>query len=148
MWTTLCNILDLKELVSDARFIDNASRAVNRDELRKLIEKRLSLFDRQHWTDLFNKSGVPAGPINNLAEVFSDEQILHCKLVEEVNHPVLGPLKLVGSPIQFDLNKGNSVRRAPPLLGEHTSEILKEFGWSYQEIDALESRGVVKTLKN
>jgi len=148
MWITLCDILDLKELVSDVRFIDNASRAVNRDELKNLIEQKLSMFDRQHWTHLFNKSGVPAGPINNLAEVFSDSQVLHCKLVEEISHPVLGPLKLVGSPIQFDLNKGKSVKRAPPLLGEHTSEILEEFGWSRQEIEALENRGVVKILKN
>jgi len=148
MWITLCDILDLKELISDVRFIDNASRAVNRDELKNLIEQKLSMFDRQHWTHLFNKSGVPAGPINNLAEVFSDSQVLHCKLVEEISHPVLGPLKLVGSPIQFDLNKGKSVKRAPPLLGEHTSEILEEFGWSRQEIEALENRGVVKILKN
>jgi len=147
MWITLCNILDLNELVADERFIDNASRAVNRDELKQLIEKQLSTFDRQHWTHLFNKSGVPAGPINNLAEVFSDAQVLHCQLVEEVNHPVLGTLKLVGSPIQFDLNKGSSIKRAPPLLGEHTSEILEEFGWSHQEIDDLNKRGVVKILK-
>ncbi|MCX7258963.1 MAG: CoA transferase [Burkholderiales bacterium] len=147
MWITLCNILDLNELVADERFIDNASRAVNRDELKQLIEKQLSRFDRQHWTHLFNKSGVPAGPINNLAEVFSDAQVLHCQLVEEVNHPVLGTLKLVGSPIQFDLNKGSSIKRAPPLLGEHTSEILEEFGWSHQEIDNLNKRGVVKILK-
>jgi len=147
MWITLCNILDLNELVADERFIDNASRAVNRDELKQLIEKQLSTFDRQHWTHLFNKSGVPAGPINNLAEVFSDAQVLHCQLVEEVNHPVLGSLKLVGSPIQFDLNKGSSIKRAPPLLGEHTSEILEEFGWSHQEIDNLNKRGVVKILK-
>jgi crotonobetainyl-CoA:carnitine CoA-transferase CaiB-like acyl-CoA transferase len=147
MWITLCNILDLNELVADERFIDNASRAVNRDELKQLIEKQLSRFDRQHWTHLFNKSGVPAGPINNLAEVFSDAQVLHCQLVEEVNHPVLGTLKLVGSPIQFDLNKGSSIKRAPPLLGEHTSEILEEFGWSHQEIDNLNKRGVIKILK-
>ena len=147
MWITLCNILDLNELVADERFIDNASRAVNRDELKQLIEKQLSTFDRQHWTHLFNKSGVPAGPINNLAEVFSDAQVLHCQLVEEVIHPVLGTLKLVGSPIQFDLNKGSSIKRAPPQLGEHTSEILEEFGWSHQEIDNLNKRGVVKILK-
>jgi len=147
MWITLCNILDLNELVADERFIDNASRAVNRDALKQLIEKQLSTFDRQHWTHLFNKSGVPAGPINNLAEVFSDAQVLHCQLVEEVNHPVLGSLKLVGSPIQFDLNKGSSIKRAPPQLGEHTSEILEEFGWSHQEIDNLNKRGVVKILK-
>jgi crotonobetainyl-CoA:carnitine CoA-transferase CaiB-like acyl-CoA transferase len=148
MWVLLCNILDLKELVSDERFIDNASRTLNRDALQNLIETKLALFDRQHWTHLFNKSGVPAGPINNLAEVFSDEQVLHSKLVEEVRHPLLGPLKLVGSPIQFDLIKGNSIKRAPPLLGEHTSEILQEFGWSNMEIEALESRGIVKILKN
>lgn len=148
MWITLCNVLDLQELVSDLRFIDNASRAVHRDELKKLIEQKLATCDRQHWTRLLNKSGVPAGPINNLEEVFSDDQVLHCKLVEEVSHPVLGPLKLVGSPLQFDLKKGNTVKRAPPLLGEHTSEILKEFGWLDQEIEVLESRGVVKILKS
>ena len=148
MWVSLCNILELNELVSDARFIDNASRAVNRDELKNLIEKKLAMFDRQHWTNLFNKAGVPAGPINNMAEVFSDNQVLHCKLVEEVKHPVLGPLKLVGIPIQFDQQKGNSIKRAPPLLGEHTAEILKEFGWSTSDIDALEGRSVVKQFRD
>lgn len=148
MWVSLCNILELNELVSDARFIDNASRAVNRDELKNLIEKKLAMFDRQHWTNLFNKAGVPAGPINNMAEVFSDDQVLHCKLVEEVKHPVLGPLKLVGIPIQFDQQKGNSIKRAPPLLGEHTAEILKEFGWSTSDIDALEGRSVVKQFRD
>ena len=148
MWVSLCNILELNELVSDARFIDNASRAVNRDELKNLIEKKLAMFDRQHWTNLFNKAGVPAGPINNMAEVFSDDQVLHCKLDEEVKHPVLGPLKLVGIPIQFDQQKGNSIKRAPPLLGEHTAEILKEFGWSTSDIDALEGRSVVKQFRD
>ena len=148
MWVSLCNILELNELVSDARFIDNTSRAVNRDELKNLIEKKLAMFDRQHWTNLFNKAGVPAGPINNMAEVFSDDQVLHCKLVEEVKHPVLGPLKLVGIPIQFDQQKGNSIKRAPPLLGEHTAEILKEFGWSTSDIDALEGRSVVKQFRD
>jgi crotonobetainyl-CoA:carnitine CoA-transferase CaiB-like acyl-CoA transferase len=148
MWVTLCNLLDLNELKSDKRFIDNASRAVHREELQKIIESRLGLYDRQHWTPLFNKSGVPAGPIHNMAEIFSDQQVMHCQLVEEINHPVLGPLKLVGSPVQFDLKKGSSIKRPPPLLGEHTVEILEEFGWSTHQIEDLRGRGVIKTLKN
>lgn len=146
MWVSLCGILDLSELVTDPRFIDNASRAVHREALRELIEGRLSLHGRQHWTKIFNQSGVPAGPINNLEEVFSDPQVLHCHLVEEVEHPTLGSLKMVGSPLQFDLQKGHSIKRAPPLLGQHTTEILQEFGWSSQEIETLEKQGVVKTL--
>ena len=148
MWVTLCKILELNELVSDPRFIDNASRAVNRDALKVLIEKKLMMFGKQHWTNLFNQAGVPAGPINNMEEVFSDPQVLHCKLVEEVKHPALGSLKLVGIPIQFDLQKGNSIKRAPPQLGEHSAEILKEFGWSSSDIEGLENRGVIKQLRS
>lgn len=146
MWVSLCKLLDLSELETDPRFIDNASRAVHREALRELIEERLSRHGKQHWTRLFNQAGVPAGPINNMPEVFSDPQVLHCQLVEEVAHPTLGALKMVGSPLQFDLQKGQSIKRAPPLLGEHTADILQEFGWASDQIEALEKRGVVKTL--
>ncbi len=144
MWISLCRILGLDSLLADSRFADNASRAVNRQALRELIEERLSQQGKQYWTNQCNKAGVPAGPINNLAEVFSDEQVLHCALVEEVSHPTLGPLKMVGNPLQFNLVKGQSIRSAPPLLGEHTEAVLKEFGWSRSQIEELELQGHIK----
>jgi crotonobetainyl-CoA:carnitine CoA-transferase CaiB-like acyl-CoA transferase len=146
MWLSLCRLLNLEELISDPRFVDNAARTAHRSVLQDIIEKRLGEHPRQHWTALMNKSGVPAGPIHTMPEVFSDPQVLHSQLVEEVQHPALGPLKMVGSPLHFDAKKGQSIQRPPPLLGEHTVEILQQFGWSAPEIEALKERGVVKAL--
>jgi crotonobetainyl-CoA:carnitine CoA-transferase CaiB-like acyl-CoA transferase len=146
MWLTLCRLLDLNELPTDPRFADNASRAVHREALRELLENRLALHNRDHWTRALNQAGVPAGPIHNMAEVFSDHQVQHSRLVEEIHHPTLGALKMVGSPLQFDSQKGSSIKRPPPMLGEHTHEIMHEFGWSTPQITALSSRGVIKAL--
>ena len=148
MWVSLCRALDLPELLADERFADNAGRTRHRPELHDRLEARLTLHDRQHWTRVFNQAGVPAGPIHNIAEVFAHEQVRHSGLVEEIEHPALGPIRLVGSPIQFDSEKGASVRRPPPLLGEHTREILLELGWKAQEIDALAQRGVIRQLQD
>lgn len=147
MWVSLCRVLDLESLVTDPRFIDNAARTANRGVLQDILEQRLGEQPRQHWTGLMNKAGVPAGPIHTMPEVFSDPQVLHCQLVEEIQHPLLGALKMVGSPLQFDAQKGQSIKRPPPLLGEHTHEIMQEFGWSADQIKTLEERGVVKALK-
>ena len=78
-----------------------------------------------------------------MADVFSDPQVKHLGLVEEVEHSTLGKIKQVGSPIRMDNIQGDSIKRAPPVLGEHTNEILLEMGWSSTEIDGLVNRGVV-----
>ncbi len=137
MWCKLCALLGLDELVNDPRYADNAARVERRGELKAALEAELKKHTREHWTRLCIEAGIPAGPINDLADVFADEQVVHCGLVEEVDHPSLGPLKQVGCPIRLDAMNGKSVRTAPPLFGQHTREVLADYGVPVSRIDAL-----------
>jgi crotonobetainyl-CoA:carnitine CoA-transferase CaiB-like acyl-CoA transferase len=143
MWVKLCRVIDRPQLAADPRFADNARRVEHRDELKALIEERLRTDTRAHWTEALLDAGIPAGPINTLADVFADAQVQHLGLVQEATHATLGPVKQVASPIGLDSLAGAGIRRAPPLLGEHTREVLAELGWSADTIDALFARGVV-----
>jgi crotonobetainyl-CoA:carnitine CoA-transferase CaiB-like acyl-CoA transferase len=137
MWQKLCKLLDLGALLEDARFADNTARVAHRHELKRLLEVRLGTNTRQHWTRVLVDAGIPAGPINNLADVFADEQVRHCGMVEEVDHSLLGSLRQVGSAIGLAGMNGRSVRRPPPALGEHTREVLSEFGFADPRIEKL-----------
>jgi len=145
MWQRLCAVLDLTELVDDPRFTTNAERVHRRDELKRIVEAKLQSRTREEWTRVLLEADIPAGPINDLADVFADPQVRHCELVEEVEHPELGTLRQVGSPISLNGAKGHSIRRAPPVLGQHTFEVLSEFGFSEQDLRALAaSRAIVQ----
>ncbi len=143
MWQRLCRLTGLPELISDPRFIDNAARVERRAELKALLEERLAQHTREHWTAALLAAGIPAGPINNIADVFADAQVQHLGLVEEVEHLELGPLKQVGSPIRMDATRNGSIYRAPPVLGQHSREVLTEYGYTPAQIDALVRDGVV-----
>jgi crotonobetainyl-CoA:carnitine CoA-transferase CaiB-like acyl-CoA transferase len=143
MWRSLCAVLGLDSLPQDPRFVDNAARVERRDELRSILEQRLRTKTRDQWTPILLAQGVPAGPINNMEDVFADAQVTHCGLVEEVAHPELGILRQVGCPLQLDAMNGRSIRRAPPLLGQHTAEVLREYGYRESDIDALVRENVV-----
>jgi crotonobetainyl-CoA:carnitine CoA-transferase CaiB-like acyl-CoA transferase len=143
MWRRLCEILEVGELADDARFATNAARVERRAELKTLLEARLKLRTRREWSERLLAVDIPAGPINTLADVFADEQVRHLKLVEDVEHAELGAIRQVGSPIALDGRHGGSIRRAPPVLGEHTFEVLREFGYAQRDIEALAAEGVV-----
>ncbi len=95
MWLRLCEVLEMPALPSDQRFLTNAERMQNRMALKELIETSLRKRTRMEWTPLMIAAGIPAGPINTMEDVFADEQIKACKLVETVEHPVVGPLRQV-----------------------------------------------------
>jgi crotonobetainyl-CoA:carnitine CoA-transferase CaiB-like acyl-CoA transferase len=143
MWKRLCGVLGLQQLVDDPRYASNAARMERRAELKAIIEVKLKERSRREWTQRLLAADIPAGPINNLADVFADEQVLHSRLVEEVRHTQLGSLRQVGSPVTFDGRTGASIRRAPPVLGEHTFEVLREHGYAQGDLDALARSGVI-----
>jgi len=143
MWKRLCDVLGLAGLVDDPRYSTNAARIERRRELKEILEARLGERTRREWTELFLAADIPAGPINTLADVFADEQVIHCRLVEEADHAELGRIRQVGSPISFDGRQGESIRRAPPVLGEHTFEVLRELGFADTDLRALAREGVI-----
>jgi crotonobetainyl-CoA:carnitine CoA-transferase CaiB-like acyl-CoA transferase len=95
------------------------------------------------WTPLMIQAGIPAGPINTLEDVFADEQVKACNLVEVVDHPLLGALKQVALPIRMASMTQSSVRSAPPLFGQHTKEVLRAYGFSCASIEELLAKKVV-----
>lgn len=143
MWIRLCELLELPLLPADPRFKTNAERMQNRLVLKELLESSLRKKPRMEWTPLMIKAGIPAGPINTLEDVFADEQVIACKLVETVAHPVLGTLRQVALPIKMQATAQGSVRTAPPQFGQHTKEVLADYGLSPESIRELLEKKVV-----
>ena len=122
-----CEVLGRPEWVTDARFAANAGRVRNRAVLNPLIAGILSERDAADWTARFEAAGVPCGPINTVPQVFAEEQVRHRGMLVDVPHPLAGMLPQVVSPLRFT-EAPLAFERAPPLLGEHTAEILRELG--------------------
>ena len=143
MWRRLCGVLGLAEIADAPAFKDNTARMKNRDALRSLMEERLAARGRLAWTQAFMEAGIPAGPIYNLAETFADPQVAHQRMVEEVGHPTLGSIPLLASGVRIEWQGGRTVRTAPPELGEHSAEILAEFGFDEERRKAMFAKRVV-----
>ena len=144
MWISLCKLLGLEHLAEDPRYKTNGDRMKNRDTLQVEIEAVLKTHPRMYWTPRMIEKGIPAGPINKMDDVFKDAQVDALKLIETVQHPVLGMLKQIGFPVSMgSIPEGQSVRWAPPVLGQHTREILSGYGVSEVEVEKLISAGVV-----
>ena len=131
LFKRVCDLLQHPEWATDARFADNPTRVRNQSALADAIEAVTSLQPRAHWLGLFEKNEIPCGPINDYAQVFADAQIKARELQVEVDHPVLGRIRSLGSPIKLSATPTDPRRRAP-LLGEHTREILDE-DWALQK---------------
>lgn len=126
LWRRLCAALDLPELEADPRFATNHQRMLNRDELIYLLEERLRHEPTGTWVDVLLAAGVPAGPIADYRQVLDeDAQVQARGMVQTVEHPTEGLLRVLGSPLKLSGTPA-SVRTPPPLLGEHTKEVLAE----------------------
>ena len=143
MWRRLCEVLDLKELVDDARFADNAARMENRVVLRTLLEERLRTRSAAEWLEAINEAGIPATPIYSVDQTLESDMIRRLKLVATVDHPTIGPLQVLGRPFTLGNERDGWLHRPPPLLGEHSLEIADEVGLSPAEAKQLVDEGVI-----
>jgi len=137
-----CRALDLEELLEDPRYADNAKRVRHRDSLVPRLERRIGDLAKDEVVKRLREANVPVGPISDLGEVFTDPTVRHLGLIAEVDHAEAGRVRAPGIPVRMD-GTPPSVRRAPPLLGEHTDEILGEAGFSADEIATLRRDGAV-----
>ena len=140
LFQRLCDAIGHPEWTTDADFANDTLRVRNRAALVDRIEAITSLEPRHRWLARFDAAKVPCGPINNYAETFADPQVLARGMVIDVDHPTLGRLRTLGSPIKMSVTPPAAGRRAP-LLGEHTREVLSEAGCSEHEIRAVIAEG-------
>jgi len=139
----LCEVLERPDLASDPRYATNASRVNHRDELVAIIGGIFATRTMRDWLDALERVGVPCGPINNIAEVFADPQVLARGLRVDLPHPALGSVPSVANPIKYSATP-IAYRSAPPMLGADTDEILCGLlGLSSAELARLRKAGVV-----
>jgi crotonobetainyl-CoA:carnitine CoA-transferase CaiB-like acyl-CoA transferase len=142
LWGRLCNALGREDLIEDERFATNADRMENRAELVEELEAATKEKDTDEWVEILLEAGFPAGPIYNYKEVFEDPHTAAREMMVEMDHPVEGAVKGLGIPVKLSETPGE-IRRAAPLLGEHTEETLAELGYSKKEIADLRERSVI-----
>ena len=136
LFVRLCGILGHPEWATDPAYTNDTGRVRNREVLARMIESVTIGHSRQHWLDLLEANEIPCGPINRYDEVFTDRQVLARSMVVETDHPRLGRIRTLGSPVKMSETPPVVGRRAP-LLGEHTEEVLREAGCDEQVIAAL-----------
>lgn len=138
----LCALLGEPVLADDARFTTNAGRVRHRDVLVPLLQIALRSRGREDWLSRLEAAGIPCGPVNDIADVFANPQVQARGMVARVAHPHAGELALVGSPLKLSATPVEPWR-APPLLGQHTDEVLREAGYRDDEIATLRGCGAI-----
>ena len=139
-WERIARVLGAPEWLEDPRFKTNADRMNNLSTLVELMNARLKARDVGDWIAAFEAANVPCGPINSIGDVLSDPQTAAREMVVELEHPRAGLMRALGFPIKLSATPGK-VARAAPVLGQHTREVLAEFGFPAAEIDALVASG-------
>jgi crotonobetainyl-CoA:carnitine CoA-transferase CaiB-like acyl-CoA transferase len=142
IWPKFCAALDRPDLVDDPRFETNADRVDNRSSLDSLLEAEFEGYTTDEAVALLDDHGVPASEVKDMEAVFDSPQVEARGMRQSVDHPTVGPVEMPGSPMHFS-STPTTVRRHPPLLGEHTREVLREFGYSDAEVDEFVDEGVV-----
>ena len=137
-----CELLDLPELPRDPRYATNAQRVRHRDALVPLLAQRIATRPRDHWLAAMEAAKVPGGAVNDLSEVFADEQVRHRGMVVGMDHPLSDSLRVVASPIKLS-ETPVAYRLPPPLMGQHTDEVLAELGHGPEAIAAWRQDGVI-----
>jgi formyl-CoA transferase len=141
-FTKVARVLGHHEWLTDDRFSTNHQRVSNREELARVIEGETSARPAAFWLEQLEQAGVPCGPILDYEDALTTPQALAREMTVDIEHPTLGPLRTLGTPIKMSSTPLNPKRRGP-LLGEHTDQVLSEAGYSHDEIEHLRNSGAV-----
>lgn len=138
----LCAIMDHPDLPEDPRFRTNAARLEHRELLIGILQAEFAKRTCKQWQEQLVAAGIPVGPIQNMEQLFNDPHVEAREMKMEIPHPTAGTIPLVGSPLKLSRTKVE-VRRHPPLAGEHTEEILREYGFTVEQIKQWQARNVL-----
>lgn len=143
LFREFCNAIGIEELANDPKFATNPNRVANRNELIPVLEKRFAERAREDWLRILAEAKLPSGPVNSMAEVFSDPQVLHREMRVRVQHPKAGLINQIGIPMKFS-DSTLDFQSPPPLLGEHTDTILRTLlGYDSKHISELHAKGAI-----
>ena len=142
-WERIADVLGHPEWRDDARFATNTARMENLDALAAEMNDVLGTRSRSEWIAAFDAAGVPAGPVHSIGEALDHPQTRARGMVVDVDHAQAGPTRALGCPVHFSRTPTEKPRAAP-MLGEHTREVLREFGYEDSDIDRLVAEGVVE----
>ncbi|MDA1128634.1 MAG: CaiB/BaiF CoA-transferase family protein [Chloroflexi bacterium] len=142
LWERMCHAIGRPGMVDDPRFTTNTDRVEHRAECVGELNALFAQNTTDHWVELIVEAGVPCGPINTVADVVSNPQVLARNMIAEVDHPNVPNLRFPNSPLKLT-DSPATIRRVPPLLGQHNDEVLGEAGYSAEKIADLKERGVI-----
>ena len=142
-WEQLCRAIGQEELIEDPRFRIPGDRKARESELAALLEETFLKETTNHWLEKLEQAGVVAGPIYNMEQVYQDPQVLAREMLVDIEDPDIGTIRNIGLPVKLSVTPGK-IRRRAPFLGEHTTEVLLEHGFSDDEVAELLAAEVVK----
>jgi crotonobetainyl-CoA:carnitine CoA-transferase CaiB-like acyl-CoA transferase len=145
-WERIADVLGHPEWRTDPRFCDNSARMRNLQALTDAMGSVLATRSRDEWIAAFDAAGVPVGPVNTIGEALSHPQTLARNMVVDLDHPQAGPTRALGCPVHFSETPTRITRHAP-MLGEHSRELLKEYGYSDADIDGFAADGVIEEAR-
>jgi len=141
-WPNLCEALDRPDLLADERFESNEKRVRNRDDLDPILDAAFASYETKEAVELLEAHDVPASDVKNMEQLFADPQIEVRGMRASVEHPTAGEVEMPGSPMHFSRTP-TTIRRHPPLLGEHTEDVLEEYGYTDEDLTTLREKGVI-----
>jgi formyl-CoA transferase len=142
LWRSLCQAIGRVDLMDDPRFARSEGRTQNREALNQEITDALQARTTEEWVEILNDAGVPSGPVHDVAQAFADPQVRHLRIATPVTHPTVGPIEVIRNATTLEGVPGE-IRRPAPEQGEHSDEILRQFGLSDAEIGALRSNDII-----